>query len=140
MNFLMKKLILAVVALVAMVSVVGAQGAPQGGGAPALTAEQKAQIKQMREKQYATLKKELGLTDKQVKDLRAGDDKLQAKAMAIMSGPGDMASKQQKAMGLQGEMKAHYKKVLTPAQFKKLEAMMEKRMKSARGGAPGGGN
>ncbi|MDX2065160.1 MAG: hypothetical protein SFX74_05405 [Fimbriimonadaceae bacterium] len=134
----MKKLILAVVALVAMVSVVGAQGAPKGGAPQTMTAEQKAQFKQMREQQYAMMKKELKLTDKQVKDLRAADDKLFNKAMAIMSGPGEPAAKQQKAMGLQNEMKANYKKILTPAQYKKLEEMMAQRMKGARGGAPGG--
>ncbi len=103
-----------------------------------MTPEQKAQLSKMREERYKQVGKELKLTPDQLKKMRAADDKVQAKAMKIMQGPGDQQAKMPKLMALRPELLAEYKKFLKPDQLKKVEEMMNKQMGMGRGGAPKG--
>ncbi len=108
------------------------------GGMGTMTPEQKAQLSKMREERYKQVGKELKLTPDQLKKMRAADDKVQAKAMKIMQGPGDQQAKMPKLMALRPELLAEYKKFLKPDQLKKVEEMMNKQMGMGRGGAPKG--
>lgn len=128
------RFVLIVLALFALFGSAFAQG-PMGK----MTPEQKAQLSKMREARYKQAAKDLKLTPDQIKKMRAADDKIQAKAMKIMEGPGDQQSKMPKLMGMRAELLAEYKKFLKPDQYKKVEEMMNQQMGGmGRGGAPKG--
>jgi Spy/CpxP family protein refolding chaperone len=139
----MKKFLLMSIALLAVVGTAFGQGGAPKSGAPTITPEMKKQMDKMREERYKQIAKELKLTPDQLKKMRAADDKVQAKAMKILQGPGEQQTKMPKLMALQGEVMAEYKKFLKPNQYKKFEEIANKqRAAMQKMGAPkgGGGN
>jgi|GEM_PF-6247641 Spy/CpxP family protein refolding chaperone len=121
----MKKLLAFVLALLAFgfAETVSAQTQP--------TPAQQKQIQQAMEKQLQEMKKELGLNNKQVNDLRALSTDVFNRMMKASQSKKQPAEMQKEMMALQTEAEGKMKKILTPAQYKKYQEIQQKKIREA---------
>jgi len=126
----MKRLLFATCLLTFAILVSAQDGQRRGGQ---MTPEQRAAY-------YESMKKEVGLNDKKIADIKKIDEEYQTKQREAREKAGDNREAMREASTkLRAEQTAKIKPLLTEAEFKKYEAFIAQRMQQ-RGQGGGGGN
>lgn len=81
--------------------------------------------------EIAGMKKELNLSDAQVKELEAVEARLHTAFFAPARDSADLVARKEKIQKLQSDKEAAFQKILTPAQWTSYVAYMEEKRKKA---------
>jgi Spy/CpxP family protein refolding chaperone len=92
-----------------------------------MSPEMRKQMEQRRKEEFAKLAKELKMTPDQQKKVIAIQTATMPQMRKIFMAPGDMGSKRAAMQKVQAASMAKIQKVLSPEQFKKLQAKMAER-------------